>query len=200
MEDRAAQVAFMKQYSFATIVTCADGVPYATHLPFTVSEADEKLILQAHFSKANPHAALMGDRVSLVIFAEPHAYVSPAHYDKVMSVPTWNYVAVHAYGQAKVLKEDAEKFAALEEMIDHYEPAYRKQWQEDLTGQFKQAMLKGIVLFSLEVTRIEAQEKLSQNKTRTERERIKQSLAASAVATDRSLAAYMQHSLEREQR
>lgn len=57
-----------------------------------------------------------------MIFSEPHAYISPSHYDKVESVPTWDYVTVHAYGNAQIIIDEDAKRAAFEEMIIMYEP------------------------------------------------------------------------------
>src|SRR4051812_4311368 len=75
--DRPGVVRFMKQFGFATIITAKDNLPVATHLPFVVSEHDGNLILSAHFAKANDHWTQIEDTPVLVIFSEPHAYISP---------------------------------------------------------------------------------------------------------------------------
>lgn len=61
---------------------------------------------------------------------EPHAYISPTHYDKKESVPTWDYISVHAYGTAKVITEETAKLIALEQMIQFYEKSYMQQWYD----------------------------------------------------------------------
>src|SRR6185312_14593223 len=94
LTDRAEIIAFMQRYSFATIITTIDGLPVATHLPFLVKEDDGKVILQAHFAKANPQWKAITESTSLVIFTEPHAYISPTNYETEKVVPTWNYLAV----------------------------------------------------------------------------------------------------------
>jgi len=119
---------FMKQYSFATIVTSSNNVPNATHLPFTVSKRNEQLILNSHFAKANPQWKEIVDNKVLVIFTEPHAYISPKHYDNLVSVPTRNYIAVHTYGQGKIISNQKQTFDVLEKMIDTYDADYKKQW------------------------------------------------------------------------
>ena len=103
--DRDEIVAFMKQFSFATIVTAKDNLPVATHLPFLVTTKDDQIILTAHFAKANDHWADIEHNKVLVIFSEPHAYISTKNYDKELNVPTWNYISVHAYGQGKLITE-----------------------------------------------------------------------------------------------
>lgn len=188
--DRAALLAFMRRYSFATLVTQVDGRPFATHLPFVVREEGEQLFLGAHVSKANPHWKTLTEQPVLVIFAEPHAYVSPSHYDRVQNVPTWNYIAVHAYGRAALLPDLNASLAALEAMIDQYEPAYRAQW-EGLPMEYKTKMAAGIVAFDIRVEELQGKEKLSQNKTDAERARIAETFAQSEDAQARALAGYM---------
>src|SRR5688500_6197620 len=91
-------LAFMQKYSFATIVSTVDNKPIATHLPFVISKEGENVVLYSHFAKANPQAATLTNKDILVIFSEPHAYISPKYYNKTESVPTWNYISVHFYG------------------------------------------------------------------------------------------------------
>ncbi|MCH5720029.1 FMN-binding negative transcriptional regulator [Niabella hibiscisoli] len=126
----------------------------------------------------------------LFFFSEPHAYISPAHYDKKESVPTWDYVAVHAYGTAKIIEEEQEKMQLLEQMIGFYEPGYQEQWNS-LTDKFKSGMLKGIVAFEIEVTELQGQKKLSQNKTSVERQRIVAQLQQSNQGVERDIAGYI---------
>ena len=188
--DTAELLAFMKQYSFATIVTAKDNVPLATHLPFAVSTREDKIILTAHFAKANAQWRQIVDRINLVIFSEPHAYISPTHYDNEQSVPTWNYVAVHAYGAATIINDRDQAFEALEKMIDNYEEGYRKQWA-GLSQDYKLRMLNGIVPFDIVVTDLQGSKKLSQNKTEQEQQRIIATLSASTDGAARQIAEYM---------
>lgn len=192
MEDEAEKIAFLKQYSFATIITVAEGRPIATHLPFTVAERGGKLLLLSHFAKANKQTKYIAGQESLVIFSEPHAYISPIHYDKHESVPTWDYIAVHAYGKARILESDLEKLALLEQTIDYYEKAYRMQWNA-LSEKYKTGTMQGIVAFELEVTALQGQKKLSQNKSAEERRRIVQQLEQSDNGVERDLAMHIKN-------
>ncbi|HRI58716.1 MAG TPA: FMN-binding negative transcriptional regulator, partial [Saprospiraceae bacterium] len=100
-------VDFMRRFNFATIMSQVEGLPFATHLPFVVEESSEgNLRLLAHFAKANPQWKSLEEQTALVIFSEPHAYISPSLYEKEQNVPTWNYVAVHAYGQATLITDE----------------------------------------------------------------------------------------------
>ena len=193
--DNEGKFAFMKKYSFATIVTNKNNIPIATQLPFVIKENSGKIILRAHFGIANEQVKYIEDNVSLIIFAEPHAYISPSHYDKVESVPTWDYIAVHAYGKAKILQSEVEKVEAIREMIEFYEKDYRKQW-ESLPEKFKNGMLKGIVAFEIEVTDLQGQQKLSQNKTKVEIGRITEHLENSELGVEKDLASYIKSANE----
>lgn len=195
MDDREALIAFMKRYSFATIINCADNIPVATHLPFCVNDRDGQLVLSAHFASVNRQAAFIEGQTSLVIFSEPHAYISPMHYDRKESVPTWDYIAVHAYGKATVLEDDAQKMRVLEEMIRFYEPSYMKQWKNDLSEKYISGMLKGIVAFELEVMELQGQQKLSQNKSVAERQRIIRQLEQSEEGVEKTLATYIKNTI-----
>ncbi|QQQ28993.1 FMN-binding negative transcriptional regulator [Chryseobacterium indoltheticum] len=129
-DDRSEIVDFMKRYSFGTIVTNKHNLPIATHLPFHIECSKEKMILSSHFAVANEQAKYIEDSTSLVIFTEPHAYISPSNYEKIESVPTWDYISVHAYGNAKIITDADVKLKELEKVISFYEPSYLKQWDE----------------------------------------------------------------------
>src|SRR3569833_4421369 len=188
--ERQDIIAFMQRYSFASIVTVIDGKPEATHLPFLVKEENDKLILRSHFAKANPQAKSITESDSLVIFTEPHAYISPSNYETEKVVPTWNYIAVHAYGKATLLQSIEQKAELLKHTINTFEAGYFKQW-EGLPEDYKLKMMNGIVAFEIEVTDLQAKKKLSQNRTGVEKDNIINSLEKSTDTNERELAAYM---------
>ena len=189
--DRDEIVAFMKQFSFATIITAKDNLPVATHLPFLVTIRDGNVILTSHFARANEHWEDIGNNKALVIFSEPHAYISPKNYDKELNVPTWNYISIHAYGQGKLITETDKTFNVLESMIDNYEISYRQQW-DSLPEEYKFKMSKAIVAFEIVVTDLQAKKKLSQNRTPSEKEKIIDTLSKSDDSNEQLIAAYME--------
>ena len=189
-EDRAEKIAFMRRYSFATIVTVKAGLPIATQLPFFIKDSPGNLVLSAHFALANEQVSYIEENTSLIIFSEPHAYISPAHYDKVETVPTWDYIAVHAYGRAKIIHDENAKAKEMEQMILLYEPGYLAQWNM-LSDKFRNGMMRGIVVFELEVTDLQGQKKISQNKTEAERERIAAQLEKSSISSEKVIADYI---------
>ena len=183
-------ISFMQRYSFATIVTVKDSIPSATHLPFIVKEIDGKVVISSHFAKANPQATEIINNRALVIFTEPHAYISPKNYEKETNVPTWNYLAVHAYGNCLLLDGEENKAALLKETINYYEADYLKQY-ESLPDDYKQKMMKGIVAFQIVVDDLQAKKKLSQNRTEKEQENIIEDLSRSVNNNEKEIAAYM---------
>src|SRR5260370_32276946 len=96
---------FMREYSFATLVTQQEGMPFAGPPPFLLDAGQGPGgPLLAHMAHANPQwHALDGAQEVLVIFQGPHVYISPSWYEVESSVPTWNYAAVHAYGLPRLV-------------------------------------------------------------------------------------------------
>jgi len=189
-DNKEDTLAFMQRFNFATIVTSVNEVPIATHLPFVISESNNEIILTSHFAAGNPQWKDIEDKENLVIFSEPHAYISPDHYDKKENVPTWNYISVHAYGKATILSEEEDVFMVLEIMMDSFDANYKAQWKE-LSMEYKSSMAKGIVAFTIQVSKLDSKEKLSQNKSQNERNSIISSLSESEDMNESTLADYM---------
>jgi transcriptional regulator len=182
IEDQAATLAFMRANSFVILVSNNDDAPFATHLPVLIADSGGEITLRAHVAKANPHWKMLDqepERDSLVIFHGPHAYISPALYEVHESVPTWNYATVHAYGRGKLLTAETDKQQVLAELISQFDSSYLNQWNS-FDEQYRSRMLNHIVAFEINVTRIEAKFKLSQNRTRIEQENVIQALGASS--------------------
>lgn len=188
--DREEIIGFMSRYSFAIIITVRENIPVATHLPFIISRREDNIILTSHFAKANQHWKEISENKVLVIFNEPHAYISPKHYDKELNVPTWNYFSVHAYGEGKLITDMQRTFEILETTIENYEIEYKKQWNH-LPEDYKLRMAKGIVAFEVIITDLQAKKKLSQNKTADEQLKIIESLSKSNNTNERDIAKYM---------
>lgn len=184
INDIDVMIAFMQKNNFAIVVSSSDDVPVATHLPLTITQLDEEIILRGHFAKANTQWQQIDTQEVLVIFTGPHAYISPTHYDKHESVPTWNYVAVHAYGKPTIVTSDShpkQMDTLLNELIESHEPSYKAQW-DSLSPTYREGMKKGIVGVEIAVSRIEGKAKLSQNKTPDEQNRIGHSLLQSEAS------------------
>ena len=178
--DQTMMHNFMRANSFATVVTVHDGKPFASHLPlFLDSSAGSKGALIGHMAHANPQwQDMQAGAEVLVTFNGSHTYVSPAWYEaKEMVVPTWNYMAVHAYGKARILSEN-ELEQALHKLVSTYESAYEKPWQLEMTQTMREKMLVAIVGFEIELSNIEGKFKLSQNRSAADRKLVIAQLAA----------------------
>lgn len=155
---------FIDKNNFGILISLQNGLPVATHIPFTllVNKTDGSRRLLGHISRANPQWKTFHENETvLVIFGGPHAYISPRWYNHT-NVPTWNYMAVHAYGPLRVITEDADLRHLLNLLVDQHENgAYS---MESLPEEMIQKQIKGIVAFEIPITELQASFKLSQNR------------------------------------
>lgn len=163
-DDRLKILEFLRQNEFATLVTYDGEKPTASHLLMEVVENGENLFVNGHMSRANSQWKTFekNDEV-LVIFQGPHTYISPTWYNHV-NVPTWNYQAVHIYGKPRIVEDHAETYLLLKKLVDRHEAGSHYKL-ETLPQDFVEKEIKGIVAFQIEVTKIEANYKLSQNRS-----------------------------------
>lgn len=192
VHDAATLAAFMRQHSFATIVTHDGAVPHATHMPVLLEqERGPHGTLISHVARANPQwRQFENGQEVLVMFQGPHAYVSPAWYVTTPAVPTWNYTAVHAYGVPRIV-HDHDRFAQmLHDLIEFYESSRHDRWDGQMPVEFRDGLMKAIVGVEIEITRIEGKFKLSQNRPK-ELPGVIAALEASADPMDREVAQLM---------
>lgn len=187
VEDRAELVAFMRANSFAVLVTGTGGMLHASHLPVRVLEKDQKIILDMHMAKNNPQWKEFFDDEVMVVFAGPHAYVSPRWYEDKERVPTWNYAAIHAYGVPVMVPDRKEKYESQRRLVADMDPQWLPEF-DALSQKYVDMMLEGIVNFEIPVARLETRWKLSQNRGRREMELIAEALERSSDSVERSLA------------
>jgi transcriptional regulator len=196
--DGALLIEAMRTWSFATLFGPDEsGRPAATHLPLVVLNEGTYGALEGHFARANSHWKGLAGRETLVVFSGPHSYVSPSLYAERKSVPTWNYIAVHAYGRLQIAgnpehdsaSDFSDKDALVKRLIEVHEPAYAVQWSQ-LPESYRVGMLRGIVGFRMEIERIEGKFKLSQNRPEEDRRSVHAAHAA-GDAGQRELAAWM---------
>lgn len=192
-EDIDELLAFMRAHSFITLVSILDGAPVAAHVPVAIRQEAGQVTIHGHLARANPQWQAFGAGESLAIFTGPHAYVSPALYEQRESVPTWNYIAVHATGPVRALHA-ADDPAALEQevraLIQTYERAYEQQW-DSLPERYRAGMLQGVVGFTLTATRLEGKAKLSQNRSLTDQHRVAEALLESPDPAEQATGAAM---------
>jgi transcriptional regulator len=192
--DRAVLIEAMRAYSFAILfgpqsTTDSPAPLIATHLPLVVKDEGEHGLLEGHFAKANRHWQSLAGRETLVVFPGPHSYISPTLYVEPLSVPTWNYIAIHAYGNVSLVEDEPGKDMLLSGLIQANEPAFAEKWRAMPDG-FRRSMLAAIVGFRIPISRIEGKFKLSQNRAEAERRNVHASQAA-GTADQQALAAWM---------
>ena len=164
-EDFPQVQQFLRDNPFALVVSRqVQGAPLATHLPISLEQnAAGEAVLTGHFAKANPQWRTLEDHPVLVVFSGTHHYISSAWYGH-QNVPTWNYIAVHISGRAR-LHSPAEAAEAIARMMERYEPAAHSPASLDkLAPAVVERELRGIVGFEVLVENIEAAYKLSQNR------------------------------------
>ena len=170
-EDFKKILAFICQNEFATLVLYDGEKPVASHLLMEAVEEDGAVAIYGHMSRGNPlWKTLDSNREALVIFQGAHTYVSATWYDHV-NVPTWNYVSVHAYGKPALVTDHDEVYALLSRLVKRHEndSFYR---METLPQDFVEKEMKGVAAFKMEVERLEAAFKLSQNRNDADHQNI----------------------------
>ncbi len=162
----------IEENGFATVVTPSPAGIVATHIPILLDWTRGPLgTLRGHVARANPHWTHLAGSETLVIFRGPHAYISPSWYATRGRVPTWNYVAVHAYGTPHLTSEPAAVQRLIEATIDRYEGGFERPWDiSALDPDAVTSLLEGVVAFEIPIARLEGKRKLGQNRSRSDRE------------------------------
>jgi transcriptional regulator len=197
VEDRAELIGFMRANNFPLLVTGTGGTLHASHLPITVHEEKNQILIDMHMAKNNPQWKEFFDDEVLVVFSGPHAYISPRWYAEKERVPTWNYAAVHAYGVPKIVSDKQAKCDSQRRLIDSLDPLWLPQ-HDALSDSYVDRMIDGIVNFTIPVSRLETRWKLSQNRGRQEQELIAAALEKSGDPAARALAALTRKHLSAE--
>ena len=178
----------------ANLVTATADGPIATPLPLFLDETEgERGVLYGHVAKANPQwrSAPIGE--ALAIFMGPEAYVTPSWYATKQEtgkvVPTWNYIAVHAYGPVEFFQEPERLLEVVTRLTNRQEQSRAEPWAvSDAPSDFVAAQLRAIVGMRIPVTRFEGKRKMSQNRPEADRIRVAAGLAASDNPQDREVA------------
>lgn len=164
-KDMAAAEALVREFGFATLVSVVDGRPWATHIPLQLVVTGDQWRLYGHIARANTQwRTLAGQPEVLAVFMGPHSYISPSWYDQA-NVPTWNYQAVHLYGRATIIEgEQLEEM--LRQLMSRYESTHASQplSYDELPRTLLDKDLHGLIGLEIQVDKIEAVSKLSQNR------------------------------------
>ena len=186
----------IEAYSFAALVSEKEGELTASHLPLLLErEAGERGTLLGHMAKANDQWEQAAGGEVLAIFAGPHAYISPTWYEEEKVVPTWNYVAVHAYGRLELVRDSREKLEILRQTVSVYERNMPVPWIMPEESEFALRLVDQIVAFKISLRRLEGKWKLNQNHPLARRQRVIAALTSRQDQASREIAGLMKESL-----
>ena len=167
----------------------------ASHVPLLLkAEEGQYGTLYGHLARANPQCQELAEGAqALVIFAGEQAYISPSFYpskaEHAKAVPTWNYVAVHAYGHATVFDDAPGLLRVVTQLSERHEANRPAPWAvSDAPREYIDNLLKAIVGFSLPISRLTGQRKLSQNRSAADQAGVRDGLLASDNPYDHALA------------
>jgi transcriptional regulator len=179
----------IRQAGLATLVTLGPDGLVASHIPLLLDpEPAPYGTLLGHLARGNPQERSRSDGEALAIFLGPESYVTPSWYATKRAtgkvVPSWNYVAIHAYGKLELF-DDAERLLALVTRLTRRHEAGRAEpWEvSDAPDDYVRGMLRGIVGFAMPIARLEGKWKMSQNQSAADRAGVAQGLAREGDAT-----------------
>ncbi|HEX6959882.1 MAG TPA: FMN-binding negative transcriptional regulator [Ferrovibrio sp.] len=192
VRDTAALHDVIDNHAFGLLVSSAASGLIASHIPFLLDRArGEQGTLLCHLAAANEQAAALDGAEVLCVFQGPHGYVSPRWYAKKPAVPTWNYIAVHAYGRVRLVRDAEGLYDMVDRLSKIYEPADGGWRLADEPESFTASMLRGIVGIEIPIARLEGKFKLSQNRP-TDIALVIEALRAEGGAENERLAAAME--------
>ena len=175
--DRSKMFEFMKGNSFGILFSHTGVEPMASHLPFIIDEdGGEQGIIMGHMAKANDQWRYADGQQVLVVFHGPHTYVSPTWYQEENTVPTWNYVAVHATGVFKAVEDRADLEESVGRLTNQHEASQPQPWHPDFSTDYSEQMLKRIVAFEIKISSLHGKWKLNQNHPEVRRRRVAEQL------------------------
>jgi transcriptional regulator len=168
-------VALIAANPFGLLVTAGPAGLDASHVPFIVERQQETLLLAAHLAAANAQCGSLDGGQAMAVFAGPHAYISPGWYRTQPAVPTWDYAVVHIHGRLELV-DDEPAIASLLRALATDDPMHFDY--DAMPEAFRARMLAGIRAFRLRPDRIEAQWKMSQNRSKPDRQGVIEGLRA----------------------
>jgi transcriptional regulator len=194
-DDLPALQGMMRAARLSSFVTATANGPVVTPLPlFLNAEEGPFGTLYGHLARANPQWKTPPIGEAMALFMGPDAYITPAWYatkrETGKVVPTWNYVAVHAYGPVEFFEEPDRLLEVVTRLTNLHEAPRAEPWAvTDAPEDFIRAQLRGIVGLRLPIARLEGKRKMSQNRNEADRAGVAQGLAESDRAGDREAAA-----------
>ncbi|HEY3956893.1 MAG TPA: FMN-binding negative transcriptional regulator [Streptosporangiaceae bacterium] len=160
----------LTRHGAADLITVTEQGLLATLLPFIYDPgAGEHGALLGHLARNNDQWKTPALGEALVIVRGPDAYISPSWYlskaEHGRVVPTWNYVTAHVYGRLVVHDDPGWVEDLVRRLTGKHEAASERPWSvDDAPASYVAGQLRAIVGVEVEISRIEAKAKLSQNR------------------------------------
>ncbi|MBN8193563.1 FMN-binding negative transcriptional regulator [Bacillus sp. NTK074B] len=194
IHDKETLFSIIEENSFAIVFSQHSGKPFATHLPLLLDR--ENQCLYGHFAKANPQWRESAGKDFLIVFQGPHAYISPSWYETDQTVPTWNYVAVHVYGNLELLKHESDTIDSLSSLVKNYEKPDSPYSLDEVDEKVQTGLRRGIVGFKIPIRSLEGKAKLSQNHPLERQQRVIKHLEQIQQDNSRGIASYMKKNIQ----
>lgn len=190
---------YIRDYGFGLLVVADEGGIEANHVPFYLSSEQGGALgrLQCHLARSNPAWQRLRDGARvLAVFQGPNAYVSPSWYETKAEtgrvVPTWNYLAVHAEGSARIIEDSAWLKHHLHRLTDQHESGMSKPWSvDDAPKDFIDGLVQAIVGVEIKIESLAGKLKASQNQPEKNRVGVKAGLETGDGVHDRAMAKFI---------
>jgi len=184
--DTAVLHRLIQETGMGVLIMADEAGIEANHIPFYLDTGAGNAmgVLQCHVARANPvWQRLEKSKRVLVVFQGPDAYVSPSWYASKAEtgrvVPTWNYLAVHVEGEARIVQDEAWLRHQLHHMTDQQEAGQKEPWSvSDAPEDFTDRMIQAIVGIEIVIDRISGKRKASQNQSQANRSGVRNGLEA----------------------
>ena len=170
--DPKALLAELSRHGPATLVSHSPDGFRTTILPMLFDAGTEPNgTLRGHLARGNPHWREMAlDSSVIAIFNGADAYISPSWYEEKRIngkvVPTWNYSTVVAHGRVVLHEEPEWLLAHVRQLVDRHEARFEVPWSvDDAPDGYVETQAKAIVGLELAIERIDAKQKLTQNRS-----------------------------------
>jgi transcriptional regulator len=156
---------FIRNNAFGQLISNLEGRIFSTYMPFILSE--DQVRITGHVAKSNPQHPVLNGQEVLITLEGPHNYVSPSWYEGP-GVPTWNYQAVHIYGEARVFTDTDRLKTVVDTLTSNYECSLPEPWEP----KYKASALNAIIGVEVIIREIQCKYKLSQNRTANDRKEV----------------------------